>query len=322
MLVTLFPITTAVTSVIWKVAALLSVRQAVVPTFVVTVRVPLEKCQPGPRKLTTSIVKVLVASEPTPLLTLTVKVDEPTVVGVPVIVPVLELRFKPAGKFPAVTVQVKIEGLPVACKVWLYAVLTAPTERMVVVIVGAATILIVNCLVAFGLTPLLTPTVKVDEPIVVGVPVIAPVLELRFKPAGRFPAVTVQVKIAGLPVACRVWLYAVLIVPVERVVVVIVGAATILIVSCLVAFEPTSLLTLTVKVDKPTVVGVPVIAPVLELRFKPAGRFPAVTVQVKIAGLPVACRVWLYAMPMIPSGMVVVVIVGATGSGHDAQPWS
>ena len=67
------------------------------------------------------------------------------------------------------------------------------------------------------------------------------------------------------------------------------GFTTIL--SALVALPP-KLRALTVKLDVPAAVGVPVIAPVLLLSFKPAGREPAVMVQT-MGVWPVAARVWL-----------------------------
>ena len=49
-------------------------------------------------------------------------------------------------------------------------------------------------------------TVKLETPAVVGVPVIAPVLELRFKPAGSEPVVTDQVTLPEPPVDASVTL--------------------------------------------------------------------------------------------------------------------
>ena len=48
----------------------------------------------------------------------------------------------------------------------------------------------------------------------------------------------------------------------------------------------------TVKLELPAVVGVPVIAPAL-LRVNPAGRLPVVTLQVTVPEPPVDCRVTL-----------------------------
>ena len=48
-------------------------------------------------------------------------------------------------------------------------------------------------------------TVKLHVPIVVGTPVIVPVLSFKLKPAGRLPFATVQV-IGVVPVAMSLWL--------------------------------------------------------------------------------------------------------------------
>ena len=78
-------------------------------------------------------------------------------------------------------------------------------------------------------------------------------------------------------------------IPPGRDVVVIAGFAVLLlmtILSALVAF-PALLDALTVKLNVPAVVGVPVIAPVFPFKFKPAGRLPADIDQV-IGAVPVA----------------------------------
>lgn len=68
--------------------------------------------------------------------------------------------------------------------------------------------------------------------------------------------------------------------------------------------------TFTVKLDTPAVVGVPVIAPVLLLRLKPAGKLPEVVEYVRAPAPPVTAMLWLYAVPTTPAGSVVVVIAG------------
>ena len=74
---------------------------------------------------------------------------------------------------------------------------------------------------------------------------------------------------------------------------------------------PAALVALTVKVDVPAVVGVPEIA--LPVRLKPAGNVPFSRLHV-MGVSPVAASVWLYAVPVVPFGNVVVVIVGAVTS--------
>ena len=63
-------------------------------------------------------------------------------------------------------------------------------------------------------------------------------------------------------------------------------------------------------------VGVPLIMPVLAFKVRPAGKVPAVIVQVPYgAGPPVAVSVWLYALPTVPCARLVGVIemAGQTG---------
>lgn len=66
--------------------------------------------------------------------------------------------------------------------------------------------------------------------------------------------------------------------------------------------------TFTVKFDVPAVVGVPVIAPPLML--KPAGKLPELIEYVSVPAPPVTAMLWLYAVPTVPAGSVVVVIEG------------
>lgn len=61
--------------------------------------------------------------------------------------------------------------------------------------------------------------------------------------------------------------------------VVMIGAAMILIERGCVAVPPALSVTWTVKLDKPAVVGVPVIAPLVAFRERPAGSDPLLTVH-------------------------------------------
>ncbi len=64
---------------------------------------------------------------------------------------------------------------------------------------------------------------------------------------------------------------------------------------------------LTVNVYLSAIVGVPVIAPVEVLRVSPSGRVPDDIDHV--TGESSAARVAVYAVPVVPSGRLVVVIV-------------
>ena len=71
---------------------------------------------------------------------------------------------------------------------------------------------------------------------------------------------------------------------------------------------PALLVALTVKVELPAAVGVPLILPVSLFRLRPAGRLPLSMLHV-MGAVPSAVRVWLYASPTLPSGRVSVVMV-------------
>ena len=62
-------------------------------------------------------------------------------------------------------------------------------------------------------------------------------------------------------------------------------------INALVTF-PAEFVALTVKLDVPAVVGVPVIAPVVAFKVKPVGNVPSVTAHV-IGVVPVAVSFWL-----------------------------
>jgi hypothetical protein len=65
-------------------------------------------------------------------------------VGVPLIIPVLAARLKPAGKVPVTMDQLKGVVPPVETRVWLYPPPTVPAGKVVVVTTGAALVTIDN----------------------------------------------------------------------------------------------------------------------------------------------------------------------------------
>jgi hypothetical protein len=70
---------------------------------------------------------------------------------------------------------------------------------------------------------------------------------------------------------------------------------------------------LTVKLNVPLAVGVPEM--VLPDKLKPPGRLPLPLTILQVIGVsPVAARAWLYAVPTVPPGREVVVILGAIGA--------
>jgi len=185
-----------------------------------------------------------------------------------------------------------------------------------VVIVGATALVLItmlSALVAFP-TLLVALTEKLNVAAVVGVPLITPLVVFKLRPPGRLPLAIAHV-IGAVPVAARVWLYAVPTVPAGKEAVVIVGAngaELMTMLSALVAF-PALLVALIVKLDVAAVVGVPLITPVAGVKLRPVGRLPTDIAHV-IGAVPVAARVWLYAVPTVPAGKEAVVIVGATGA--------
>ena len=74
---------------------------------------------------------------------------------------------------------------------------------------------------------------------------------------------------------------------------------------------PAAFVATTVKLNTPVVVGMPEIAPVFQFRLKPFGILPP-EINQDIGVVPLAASVSLYAVPTVPDGRDVVVIVGAT----------
>lgn len=131
-------------------------------------------------------------------VTITVKLVVPTngPVGFPVMAPVEPFSERPAGRLPTLMDQVYGVIPPVAARVWLYDVPITPAARLVVVTeTGGFTAMLRFAVAVFavGVSESVTVTVKFDVPAVVGVPLIAPVLELSISPVGNDPVVTAQV---------------------------------------------------------------------------------------------------------------------------------
>ncbi len=146
-----------------------------------------------------------------PLLsaTCTVMAKNPLAVGVPLITPVAEVSDKPAGRLPAVMLQVYGAMPPLAVNVALYACPAVPEGKLVVVITsgaggfeGAAEVTaIVSCAVAVFADESATWTVKPKLPVALGVPLMAPVEALRANPVGKAPALSAHVYGPTPPVA-------------------------------------------------------------------------------------------------------------------------
>jgi hypothetical protein len=195
----------------------------------------------------------------------------PAAVGVPVMAPVDELRTRPAGSGLAV----KLVGEPVA--VMVYVVNTVPTVPGAVVALVMTGAMPAAAIVMVTVAGLLVPIafVAVSETTVaaaaVGVPVMAPVDELRTRPAGSGLAV----KLVGVPVAVMVYVVnTVPTVPGAVVALVMTGAmpaAAIVVVTVTGLLVPVGFVAVSTTLVTPAAVGVPVMAPVDELRTRPAG---------------------------------------------------
>jgi hypothetical protein len=127
---------------------------------------------------------------------------------------------------------------------------------------------------------------NVVVPVVVGVPVIAPVFAVSAKQVGRPPLVILHVyPVPVPPVACRVAEYAVPTVPAGGVVVMVKAALLIVRLNAAeAAWEPLLSVTCRLKLDVPVVVGEPLIVlsgPPLgfAVKVRPLGRLPLAMLQ-------------------------------------------
>jgi hypothetical protein len=255
-------------------------------------------------------------------VTLAVKLKEPDAVGVPEIVPADD-NVRPAGKAPALRLQLYGVVPPLAASVIEYAVPTCPdgTEALVIcTAVTAAATVRANDLVAvsafgFGLVESVTWAVKLKEPDAVGVPEIVPA-EDNVRPPGSAPALMLQLYGWVPPLAASVVEYAVPTRPDGTDVVVICTAATAAAtvrVNDLVAVSAVGLVesvTLAVKLKEPDAVGVPEMVPA-EDNVRPPGKAPEPMLQLYGVVPPLAASVIEYAVPTCPDGTDVVVICTA-----------
>ena len=121
-------------------------------------------------------------------MTVTVKPDVPFAVGVPETTPVAGVSVSPAGRLPELIDHVYPGVPPPASKVCEYATPLVPeasTEEAIESGVGETTIEVAPDAVCAGLPESVTLTVKLDVPLAVGVPEIAPVEGLRERPLGN-----------------------------------------------------------------------------------------------------------------------------------------
>jgi hypothetical protein len=119
--------------------------------------------------------------------------DDPASAGVPVMAPVEAFKVKPGGRGPEDTDQEYGWVPPDAASVAEYASPVSPlgSEEVVIVRGGGEVMVISRFAVAVRAGELESVAVAVngDDPAPDGVPVIAPVDELRVRPEGRDPEV-------------------------------------------------------------------------------------------------------------------------------------
>ena len=137
-------------------------------------------------------------------VTLTVKVEDPTVVGDPAMRP-LGRMVRPGGRSPMSSSQVLSPVPPLACRACEYRVPTVPDSSGDVLVIAsvAAPTDNENTLVAVAPVLSVTLTVKVSDPVALGVPVSTPAVD-NVSPAGGEPKLTVQVLAPDPPVAFNV----------------------------------------------------------------------------------------------------------------------
>jgi len=136
-----------------------------------------------------TMLRALVLS-PAVLDALTVKLEVPVVVGVPLIV--APDKVNPAGKLPLTILHV-IGPVPVAANVSEYAEPTVPPASDAVVMTGAtaAEVMVIDSAFVSAPIPLSALTVKLNVPITVGVPLITPVTD-KVNPPGKAPLIKLQ----------------------------------------------------------------------------------------------------------------------------------
>jgi hypothetical protein len=220
-------------------------------------------------------------------VTWTVKLEFAAVVAVPVIAPVEAFRLRPVGSAPAVMDQVYGVLPPVAVNVDEYATPTVASGGVCAGIESwpdcpPTVMLVAKLAVCAGFEESETCNVNAEFPFAVGVPVIAPVDALSERPAGRLPVEIDQVYGRMPPVAVGRNEKSVPTLAAGSVALPIARGATTLIVSGHAkdfggVFES---VTVTVKEDVPTVVGMPVIAPVEAFKASPEGNVPLETAHV------------------------------------------
>jgi len=142
--------------------------------------------------------RALDAVAPAASLTRTVKLNEPTVVGVPLMAPVLAFTLSPSGSDPVEIAQLYGAVPPVATNDARYEIPVDPPGTEDVVIDKGGVITIDSALVSVAPAPSVARTVKLNVPDADAVPLMVPVPEFKFRPAGSAPEARDQA-MGGVP---------------------------------------------------------------------------------------------------------------------------
>jgi hypothetical protein len=220
-------------------------------------------------------------------------------VGVPLKVPVLGVKVRPAGRTP-LSLYATLPVPPVVVNCWLQAWPQVSAVIEVGLRERAGLMVRESFCVAVSPTLSVAVTLTVKLPLAVGVPLKVPVLGVKARPLGRVP-LSLYVTLPVPPLAVNFWLYATPTVldgsevgPRDR-------AGLMVRESLCVAVAPTLSVAVTLTVNEPLAVGVPLKVPVLVAKLRPAGRAP-LSLYVTPPVPPLVVNFWLYATPVVLAG--------------------
>jgi hypothetical protein len=230
-----------------------------------------------------------------------------------VIAPVEALIDNPAGNPVALQLVTGRFVLSVSENVLLNAVPTFPEAVCPAVMIGTPSAIVKEMLVAvLAPPPPVAVNEAVNEPLAVGVPVIAPVVVLSASPAGS--PVTLQ-EVAGRSSASSragVWENATPTLPVKLCPAVIIGGPRAIEITAVFVSEPPGPVAVSVIVELPLSCGVPVIAPVVVFSASPAGSPVAAQLVTGRFTASVSENVLLNAVPTFPEAVCPAVMSGAS----------
>ena len=257
-----------------------------------------------------AVVAVLVPPGP---VAVSVTVMLPLLCGVPVIVPVVVLNIAQLGKPVADQPVTGRFALSLSEKVLLNAAPTAPEELCEAVMIGTPSVIAkATPLAAPAPPPPVAVKLAVDEPLAVGVPVIAPVVVLSKSPAGSpVAAQEVAGRSSTSSRASVTEVNATPTLPVKLCPARMIGGPTAIeIVAVAAALVPPGPVAVRVIVALPVSCGVPVIVPVVVLNIAQLGKLAAVQLVTGRFALSVSENVLLNAAPTAPEALCKAVMIG------------